>query len=59
MAVQWGREHRSLDGIQSLGVDELYWSRRQFLTLVYQIDEGAKRLLWIGKERKLTWARES
>ena len=53
MAVQWGRQHRSLDGIQSLGVDELYWSRSQFLTLVYQIDEGAKRLVWIGKERQL------
>jgi transposase len=54
MAVKWGRQHRSLDGIESLGIDELYWSRKnQFLTLVYQIDEGSRRLLWIGKERKL------
>ena len=54
MAVKWGRQHRSLDGIESLGIDELYWSRKnQFLTLVYQIDAGAKRLLWIGKHRKL------
>lgn len=54
MAVKWGRQHRSLDGIESLGIDELYWSRKnQFLTLVYQIDAGSRRLLWIGKKRKL------
>jgi transposase len=54
LAVQWGLQHRSLDGIESLGIDELYWSRRhQCLTLVYQIDAGVKRLLWIGKRRTL------
>lgn len=54
MAVEWGLAHRSLDGIQSLGIDELYWSRKnQFLTLVYQIDEGARRLLWIGQKRRV------
>jgi len=54
MAVQWGLQHRSLDGIESLGIDELYWSRRhQYLTVVYQIDAGARRLLWIGKKRTL------
>jgi transposase len=54
MAVEWGLEHRSLDGIESLGIDELYWSRRhQYLTLVFQIDAGARRLLWIGKKRTL------
>jgi transposase len=54
MAVEWGLEHRSLDGIESLGIDELFWSRKQqFLTLVYQIDEGARRLLWIGKKRRV------
>ena len=36
MAAQWGLQHRSL------GIDELYWSRRhQYLTLVYQVDAGA------------------
>jgi transposase len=54
MAVQWGLQHRSLDGVESLGIDELYWSRRhQYLTVVYQIDAGTKRLLWIGKKRTL------
>lgn len=52
-AVRWGREHRDLEGIESLGIDEVYWSRKQdFLTLVYQIDEGHKRLLWIGRRRR-------
>jgi len=52
MAVQWGLQHRSLDGIESLGIDELSWSRRhQYLTLVNQVDAGAKRRLWIGRKR--------
>lgn len=52
MAVEWGRAHVDLDGIASLGVDEIQWKRGQkYLTLVYQIDDHRKRLLWIGKER--------
>lgn len=52
-AVAWGREHLDLDGVESLGVDEIYWSRREkYLTLVYQLDEGRRRLLWMGRERK-------
>jgi transposase len=44
--------HRDLSGIASIGVDEVQWQRgHKYLTLVYQIDEGAKRLLWIGKDR--------
>jgi hypothetical protein len=32
----------------------LYWSRRhQYLTLVYQVDAGAKRRLRIGRKRTL------
>ena len=54
MAVRWGREHMSLEGIEAIGIDELQWSKgHKYLTLVYQIDEGRKRLLWIGRERKL------
>lgn len=52
MAVEWGRVHMDLTGISSIGVDEVQWRRGQkYLTLVYQIDAGRKRLLWIGKER--------
>jgi transposase len=51
-AVSWGLAHRDLSGIASIGVDEVQWQQgHKYLTLVYQIDEGAKRLLWIGKDR--------
>jgi transposase len=47
-AVQWGLVHRDESGITAIGVDEIQWSRgHKYLTLVYQIDEGRKRLLWV------------
>jgi transposase len=52
MAVTWGLAHRSLDGIQAVGVDEVAWHKgHTYLTLVYQIDNGAKRLLYVGADR--------
>ena len=52
MAVEWGLEHRDLRGIVAIGIDEIQWRLgHHYLTLVYQIDEGRKRLLWIGIER--------
>lgn len=52
LAVEWGLEHRDLTGIRSLGVDEVAWQRGpKYLTVVYQIDEHCRRLLWVGKER--------
>ena len=52
LAVTWGRAHLSLDGIRSIGVDELSRSKgHNYLTLVYQIDHACKRLLWIGHDR--------
>lgn len=51
-AVSWGLAERCLDGIRSIGVDELAWKKgHKYLTLVYQLDHGCKRLLWIGKDR--------
>jgi transposase len=51
-AVFWGILHRDLDGIEAIGVDEIQWQRGQnYLTLVYQIEEGMKRLLWVAPER--------
>ncbi len=51
-AVNWGLEHRSLDGIEAIGVDEIQWQRgHRYLTLVYQIDHGCKRLLHIAENR--------
>lgn len=53
--VEWGLEHRALMGIKAIGVDELHWGKgkgsQRFLTLVYQIDDGSRRLLWIGRTR--------
>jgi transposase len=50
--VEYGLSHRCLDGIRSIGVDEVsIWKGSNFLTVVYQIDRGARRLLWVGKER--------
>jgi transposase len=47
--VEWGLKHRSLEGITSIGVDEIcYKVGRKFLTLVYQIDEHCCRLLHIS-----------
>jgi transposase len=52
-AVSWGLEHRDLEGIEAIGVDEVQWHRGQeYQTVVYQLDEGRKRLLWVGPDRK-------
>jgi transposase len=51
-AVLWGVAHRELSGIEAIGIDEIQWHRgHKYLTLVYQIDAGMKRLLWIGQDR--------
>ena len=52
MAGAWGRQHQDLTRITAIGLDELQWRRgHQCLTLVYQLDPGAKRLLWLGELR--------
>lgn len=54
MAVAWGRAHQALSGIESIGIDEIQWQRgHRYLTLVYQLDAGCRRLLWIGQERRV------
>ena len=51
-AVRWGLEHRSLDGIVAIGVDELAWKKgHKYLTLVYQLDHGCRRLLHVARDR--------
>lgn len=50
--VIWGLIHRKWGKIEALGVDEIAWRKgHQYLTLVYQIDEGRKRLLYVGRNR--------
>jgi len=52
--VGWGLEHRTLEKIRAIGVDEIQYAKgHKYLTLVYQIDQGLTRLLWIGKERTI------
>ena len=51
-AVSWGLEHRDLDSIESIGIDEVQWQRgHHYQTVVYQLDGNQKRLLWVGPER--------
>jgi len=53
MAVTWGLVHRNLESVHSIGIDEVLWRRGyKFLTVVYQIDAGVRRLLWVGQDRK-------
>jgi transposase len=53
-AVEWGLARRDLTGILAIGLDEVLWHRGyKFLTVVYQIDSGSRRLLWIGRDRTL------
>jgi transposase len=54
MAVAWGRARLDLGGVEAIGVDEIHWGRGQqgYVTLVYQIDAGRKRLLWMGPRRR-------
>lgn len=50
--VDYGLKHRCLEGIKAIGVDEIQWRRgHDYLTLVYQIDEGCRRLLYVAEER--------
>jgi len=51
-AVFWGVVHQELGSIEAIGVDEIQWRRGHcYLTLVYQIEEDMKRLLWVAQER--------
>jgi transposase len=53
-AVAWGLQHRNLENITAIGMDEVLWQRGyKFLTVVYQIDSGCRRLLWVGRDRTL------
>src|SRR5438552_11018487 len=53
--VQWGLARCVLKGIEAIGVDEIHGGHGlradNFLTVIYQIDAGCRRLLWVGKRR--------
>lgn len=50
--VDYGLKHRSLKDIVAIGVDEVYFGKgAQFLTVVYQIQQGCRRLLSVSPGR--------
>jgi transposase len=50
--VEYGLEHRDLEGITAIGVDEVQFQKgHRYLTVVYQIDAECRRLLWVGQNR--------
>ena len=52
--VDYGLAHRSLEGVTEIGVDEIaVFKGHKYLTLVYQLNAGARRLLWCGPERRV------
>src|SRR3954465_14386410 len=51
-AVEWGLAHRGLSGLTAVGIDEAAWGRgHTYLTLVYDIGGGSRRLLAVAQER--------
>ncbi len=50
--VEYGLKHRDFKGITAIGVDEIQFGKGQnYITVVYQLDEGSKRLLYVGERR--------
>ena len=51
--VDYGLTHRNFEGVTEIGVDEIsVFKGHKYLTMVYQLNAGARRLLWCGSERK-------
>jgi transposase len=50
--VAYGMAHRSLEGIEAIGVDEIQYGKgHKYLTVVYPLNAGTRRLIYAGKER--------
>jgi len=50
--VSYGLKHRNINNIAAIGVDEVQvHAGHNYITLVYQIDAGIRRLLYVGKGR--------
>jgi transposase len=58
-AVEWGLKHRQLSGVVAVGIDEIAWHKgHKYLTLVYDISGGVKRLLAVAENRTESSLRE-
>ena len=52
VVVDFGLAHRNLDGIEAIGVDEVQHGKgHKYITVVYQLDAGVRRLIYVGKSR--------
>jgi transposase len=52
--VQYGLAHRDLSGIGAIGVDEVAYAKgHKYLTVVYQLDGGCRRLLHVSAGRSV------
>jgi transposase len=53
--VEWGLAHRRLTNVRAIGIDEIHRGKgkraHNFFTLIYQLDAGCRRLLWVGPKR--------
>ena len=50
--VAYGLSNRCLEGVTAIGIDEWQFSKgHSYLTLVYQLNAGMKRLLFVTKDR--------
>jgi transposase len=50
--VMFGLLNRCLNGVTAIGIDEWQYNKgHKYLTLVYQINAGVKRLLFVTKDR--------
>jgi len=50
--VAWGRENQEIGEVEAMGIDEIQYRRgHRYLTLVYQIDAGSRRLLHVARDR--------
>ena len=53
-AVRFGLENRDINGVGALGIDEVaYGVGHKYMTLVYQIDKGSRRLLGVVEGRTI------
>lgn len=51
--VDYGLLHRCLKGVTAIGIDEVaYTLGHHYMTLIYQINDGSRRLIGIVKDRK-------
>ena len=46
-------KRRDMSGIEAIGVDEVQYHRHHYLTVVYQLDEGRRRLLGVFNKRNV------